>query len=229
MRDKKQWFLDMAELVSRRSTCDRLSVGSVLVQDDSPIAVGYNGAPRGMPHCEENNHGHGWVLPGEDGELGPRKVDHCRNAVHSELNAVLNAASTGSKTEGAVLFSTHSPCPGCYGLLVNAKIAKIYYRHQYGRRIEYDGPVEVIQLPQDPERDFKPITPGPVDDPPMVHWPWPVDDADCAGTTEVVETTKVVKTVVEQPSTEFFCTCEPGKRSPDFNCHKCLNCGSYIR
>ena len=48
-----EYFMDMAELVAKRSTCLRRNVGAVVVQDRRIVATGYNGAPKGIPHCNE--------------------------------------------------------------------------------------------------------------------------------------------------------------------------------
>ena len=49
-----EYFMEMAELTAQRSTCMRRHVGAVIVKDRRAIATGYNGAPRGLSHCEEN-------------------------------------------------------------------------------------------------------------------------------------------------------------------------------
>ena len=49
--------MDIAGVMSSRSTCDRASVGAVIARDGRILSTGYNGAPPGLPHCEENNHG----------------------------------------------------------------------------------------------------------------------------------------------------------------------------
>ena len=48
-----EYFMEMAELTAKRSTCMRRNVGAVIVKDKRAIATGYNGAPMGIAHCEE--------------------------------------------------------------------------------------------------------------------------------------------------------------------------------
>ena len=46
-----EYFMEMAVLTARRSTCLRRHVGAVIVQEKHIVATGYNGAPRGLDHC----------------------------------------------------------------------------------------------------------------------------------------------------------------------------------
>ena len=48
-----EYFMQMAELTAQRSTCLRRQVGAIIVKEKHIIATGYNGAPKGLPHCEE--------------------------------------------------------------------------------------------------------------------------------------------------------------------------------
>ncbi|MBP5749413.1 MAG: cytidine deaminase, partial [Firmicutes bacterium] len=48
-----EYFMEMAELARKRSTCLRRGVGAVIVKDNRVIATGYNGVPRGIRHCGE--------------------------------------------------------------------------------------------------------------------------------------------------------------------------------
>ena len=52
-RDKVNYYLDLAETVSRRSTCLRKSYGAVIVKNDEVISTGYVGAPRGRKNCTD--------------------------------------------------------------------------------------------------------------------------------------------------------------------------------
>jgi len=116
----EEYFLGLAAQAAARSTCDRLAVGCVLVRDRAVLATGYNGAARGMPHCDENDHGR---RPGDP--------EGCRQVVHAEANAVAIAARNGAATAGAIAYVTHLPCFGCYSLLVNAGIVECVYATEY--------------------------------------------------------------------------------------------------
>jgi dCMP deaminase len=108
-------LLAIAATVATRSTCERLYVGAVLAVDGRPFAVGYNGTPRNLPHCQHE--------PGDD--------QPCVEAVHAEANAVVNAALAGASTRGASMFLTHSPCLGCAGLIINAGIRRVVYTDEF--------------------------------------------------------------------------------------------------
>jgi len=50
---KDEYYMEIAEKVGERATCPRLHVGAVVVKDDMIVSTGYNGAPRGLEHCED--------------------------------------------------------------------------------------------------------------------------------------------------------------------------------
>ena len=52
-RDKVNYYLDLAEMVSQRSTCLRKHYGAVIVNNDEVISTGYVGAPRGRKNCSD--------------------------------------------------------------------------------------------------------------------------------------------------------------------------------
>lgn len=118
-KDKVEFYLSIAEKISSRGTCPRLRVGAIAVKDDRILSMGYNGAPRGDPHC-------GCVLDASN---------HCIKAVHAEANVVANAAYTGVSLAGSTLFCTHMPCDKCLPLLVNAGVYRIYYVNDYTNRV----------------------------------------------------------------------------------------------
>lgn len=114
---KDEYFLEIAEVVSQRATCPRLRAGAVLVKDGMVLSTGYNGAPRGLPHCDD---------------VGCRMVGgHCVRTVHAEANAVLQAAYHGVETLGATLYALYFPCEYCTKSLLNAGIKRIVYRNVY--------------------------------------------------------------------------------------------------
>ena len=145
--DRPSWdryFMDITELVARRSTCTRRSVGAVIVKDKRVLTTGYNGAPSHIRHCievgclrEKMN-----VASGERHEL-------CRG-IHAEQNAIIQAAFHGVSIEGAVLFCTNLPCSICAKMIINAGIKKIYYASGYADMLSEDmlneAAVEVIKL-----------------------------------------------------------------------------------
>ncbi len=112
-----EYFMNIAQEVSTRATCDRKHVGAVVVRDRSILATGYNGSIRGLAHCDEEGH----LM--EDG--------HCVRTVHAEANAVAQAARNGSRIEGATLYVTASPCWACFRLVANAGITRIVFGEFY--------------------------------------------------------------------------------------------------
>lgn len=133
-------FMEMAEVLAKLGTCPRKAVGAIIVRDGRAISWGYNGAPSGLPHCEDNHHG--WQLkPEHAAELDPADVADmeeeqirnfgCRNATHAEANALAFAARQGISTDGGELFVTVSPCDVCSKLLIAAGIRRVYYREEY--------------------------------------------------------------------------------------------------
>lgn len=127
-----EYFLDIAGIVSRRSTCRRRSVGAVLVKEKRILATGYNGAPTGLRHClelgclrEQYN-----VPSGERHEL-------CRG-LHAEQNAIIQAALHGVSVRGATLYCTNHPCVICAKMIINAGAVKIIFRDGYSDKLSED-------------------------------------------------------------------------------------------
>lgn len=112
-------LMEMAWLVAKRGTCDRRQVGCVLATPEGRVlAVGYNGAPEGCPHCSEAGH---LMYRGS-----------CLRAVHAEVNAVGFAARRGGPPlDGAVAFVTTHPCPSCLLLLITAGVRVVRYAEPY--------------------------------------------------------------------------------------------------
>ena len=140
-----QYFMDITELVAKRSTCTRRAVGAILVKDKRILATGYNGAPTGVPHCAET----GCLREKLNVPSGERH-ELCRG-VHAEQNAIVQAAHHGVSIKGSVLFCTNLPCSICAKMLINSGIRTIYYKSGYADDISKemlrDAKVDVIQLP----------------------------------------------------------------------------------
>ncbi len=131
-----EYFLNIAETVSTRSTCPRRAVGAVIVRDRQILSTGYNGAPRGLAHCTD---------------LGCLMRDgHCVRASHAEMNAIAQAAFHGVRVAGATLYATDKPCLICSKLLINSGITKIVYVRDYpdevSDRMLMDAGIELMQF-----------------------------------------------------------------------------------
>ncbi|MFH1877321.1 MAG: cytidine/deoxycytidylate deaminase family protein [Candidatus Omnitrophota bacterium] len=120
-----EYFLNIAKLVSSRSTCLRRQVGAVVVKNKQILATGYNGAPSGLAHCEQTG-----CLRREMGVPSGERHELCR-ALHAEQNAFLQAARHGVPLEGATLYVTTQPCGICAKMIINAGIKKIVIDGDY--------------------------------------------------------------------------------------------------
>ena len=121
-----EYFMEMAELTAKRSSCLRRNVGAVIVKDKRAIATGYNGAPMGLAHCEEK----GGCLRQQLGVPSGQRHELCR-ALHAEQNAIIQAASMGHAIEGGTIYITHQPCVICAKMIVNAGIKRIVVKEGY--------------------------------------------------------------------------------------------------
>ncbi len=107
------YFSELVQLVAKRSPCERLHVGCVLVKDNRVIATGYNGFLPGSPH------------------VSIVYDNHEQATVHAEQNAIADCAKRGVATDGAIAYVTHCPCINCYKILVASGIRHVYYLEDY--------------------------------------------------------------------------------------------------
>ena len=121
-----EYFMDMAVLTAKRSTCLRRQVGAVIVKDKHIIATGYNGAPRGVPHCDEK----GGCLRQQLNVPSGERHELCR-ALHAEQNASIQAATLGQSIEGGTIYVTNQPCVICAKMIINAGISRIVVKEGY--------------------------------------------------------------------------------------------------
>ncbi len=144
-----EYFMSIARLVAGRSTCLRRQVGAVIVKDRRVLASGYNGAPSGLPHCDETGcvRERHRVPPGERHEL-------CRG-IHAEQNAIIQSANYGTGIDGATIYSTHHPCSVCAKMIINAGIVRVVtddsYPDDLAVELLKDAGVEVEALTSVPE------------------------------------------------------------------------------
>ena len=131
-----QYFMGIAHQAATRSTCLRKKVGAVIVRDKTILSTGYNGSIRGLDHCEDV----GCLI--EDG--------HCVATVHAEANAIIQAAKNGVAIDGAELYTSASPCWGCFKLIANSGIRRIYYgefyRDERSREMAVRLGIELVDL-----------------------------------------------------------------------------------
>ncbi len=123
--DWDTYFMEIAMLVSRRSTCLRRQVGAVVVKERNILSTGYNGAPSGITHCEVT----GCLREKLNVPSGERH-ELCRG-LHAEQNAIIQAAYHGTAIKDSVLYCTNLPCSICSKMIINAGIKKIIYKDGY--------------------------------------------------------------------------------------------------
>ena len=120
-----EYFMEMAELARKRSTCLRRHVGAVIVKDNRVIATGYNGVPKGIRHCEETG-----CLRQQLNVPSGKMHELCRG-LHAEQNAIIQAACMGSSIAGGTLYCTTQPCVICTKMIINAGIKRVVIKESY--------------------------------------------------------------------------------------------------
>ena len=107
-------FMNIAKEVATLSHCSRSKVGAVIELDGNVVSFGFNGTPKGMPNCCEDDNN--ITLP---------------YVIHGESNALLKAAKTGHSTKGGTLYLTLSPCLDCAKLILQSEIKRVVYLEEY--------------------------------------------------------------------------------------------------
>lgn len=130
---KQNYYLDIAQTVSERSTCLRKSYGAIIVKNDSIISTGYNGAPRGRKNCSDLGH----CMRNKLGIPRGERYELCRS-VHAEANAIIAAPRDQMldatlymvciNSENGELESGICSCMMCKRLIINAGISKVVVR-----------------------------------------------------------------------------------------------------
>lgn len=108
-----EYFKEIVQATAKRSPCERLQVGCLLVKDNRIVSQGYNGF---LPGCEHNS-----IV--RDG--------HEQATVHAEQNSISDCARRGVSCEGCTAYITHYPCIICCRILLAAGIQKIKYIYDY--------------------------------------------------------------------------------------------------
>ena len=141
----ERYFMSIAQQVATRSTCLRRQVGCIMVLERRIVSTGYNGAPSGLPHCEEV----GCIRESRRVASGERH-ELCRG-LHAEQNAVIQAAMHGTAVRDSTVFCTHKPCILCTKMLINAGVRRVFYREGYedsmADEMANEAGMELIHLP----------------------------------------------------------------------------------
>jgi dCMP deaminase len=121
-----QYFMNIAEAVSKRATCNRGRTAVVIVKDKRILATGYVGSAQGVPHCDEIGHQYKQMIH-EDGRVS----QHCVRTSHAEQNALALAARNGVQIDGGTIYSKLVPCYTCAKMVVNAGIKRVVCKKGY--------------------------------------------------------------------------------------------------
>lgn len=116
---RQSMFMEIAHVVSKRSTCFRLNVGAIIVGNDNVLSMGYNGRPSGQEHCQ------GASCPGRFS---------CKETTHAERNAIdrLPLFDCDSTYPEFDLYCTDSPCQDCAKLIARSGlIRRVFFARPY--------------------------------------------------------------------------------------------------
>ena len=120
-----EYFMEIAQVVAKRSNCSRRQVAAVIVKDNHLLATGYNGTPRGVRNCFDGG------CPRCAGKVASgTHLEECL-CTHAEQNAICQAALYGHALEGGTIYVTISPCLTCAKLIINAGIKEVVYGGDY--------------------------------------------------------------------------------------------------
>ncbi len=121
-----EYFMELADAVAKRATCDRGRSGCVIVRNKQVLVSGYVGSPKGLPHCDDVGHLFKKVYH-EDGKI----TQHCVRTVHAEQNAICQAAKLGIALENSTLYCRMTPCRTCAMLIINCGIVRVVCEKKY--------------------------------------------------------------------------------------------------
>jgi dCMP deaminase len=121
-----EYFIEVANIVAKRATCDRGRSGCVITKNNRILVTGYVGAPSGLPHCDDVGHLMKTTVH-ENGE----ETCHCVRTIHAEQNAICQAARVGVSLEGATLYCRMTPCRTCAMLIINCGIVRVVCEKRY--------------------------------------------------------------------------------------------------
>lgn len=111
--DWDDYFMSIALIASQRSPCKRLHVGSVIVNNNRIISMGYNGFIAGAPH------------------ISRVQDNHEQSIIHSEINAITDCSKRGVSLYDSTIYITHYPCINCFKTIAACGIKKIIYLQNY--------------------------------------------------------------------------------------------------
>jgi len=141
-------FMEVANAISKRATCDRGKSGCVIARNKQLIVSGYVGSPSGFPHCDDTGH----QIKKITHESG-RITEHCMRTVHAEQNAICQAARIGISIAGATVYTRMTPCRTCAMLMINCGIKRIVCERRYHAAEESEKMIEEAGIELDYKHD----------------------------------------------------------------------------
>jgi dCMP deaminase len=139
-----EYFLEMSQFISKRSTCLRRQVGAVAVRDKRVLATGYNGAPSGLAHCIDI----GCIREKLKIPSGQRQ-ELCRG-LHGEQNVIIQAVIHKVDLKGSTLYVTNQPCVTCAKMLISVGVKEIVilegYPDELARRMLKEAGVKIKKV-----------------------------------------------------------------------------------
>jgi dCMP deaminase len=142
------YFLQVADTISKRATCDRGQSGCVIAIGNQILAAGYVGSPPGFPHCDEDGHYFKKVYH-EDGSV----TEHCVRTIHAEQNAICQAARLGVSIAGSTIYTRMTPCRTCAMLIINCGIKRVVCERKYHAGEESEGMLKEAGIALDYKHD----------------------------------------------------------------------------
>jgi dCMP deaminase len=139
-----EYFLEVAQLVSKRATCLRRKVGAVAVKDKRILATGYNGAPSGLAHCLDIG-----CLREKFGIPSGERQELCRG-LHAEQNVIIQAVLHKIDLQGSTIYITNQPCTTCAKMLVAVGVKNIVilegYPDQLARKMLQEAKIKLRKV-----------------------------------------------------------------------------------
>ncbi len=121
-----EYFMEVAETIAKRATCDRGRSGCVIAKDNRLLVSWYVWSPAGLPHCDEVWHQFKQITH-EDW----RVTNHCMRTVHAEQNAIFQAAKFWISVDGATLYCKMTPCRTCAMMIIACGIKRVVCEKKY--------------------------------------------------------------------------------------------------
>lgn len=124
---------------AKLSYCQRKKVGCVIVKNNTPIAIGYNGTPSGEDNCCEEEEKQQVILPNGKIETISVGLKTKPLVIHAEDNALRKLTKSRESAEGSSVFVTTAPCLLCAARLVDAGVKEVFYAELYNNNegLEY--------------------------------------------------------------------------------------------